>query len=324
MQDVTEGQLIYFSDTEPGIRRRRCGKGFSYLDPEGAVITDKTERARLAALGVPPAYEDVWMCPTPRGHLQATGRDAKGRKQYLYHPDWTAQQAQAKYDTLPAFGRALPRLRRRVQDDLNEDAGEREFALAAAVTLIDRTALRVGNPQYTDENGSYGALTLRNRHIKMEGNRINLQYRAKGGQRVRRRLSDAKLARVLGKINDLPGATLLSWVDDDDNVQMLNSDALNAYIAKAAGIEDVTAKTFRTWAGSCAAYAVAAQGGATIKDIATAAAEVLHNTPTIARNSYIHPAVIDLAGKDPVDAAPAALAGLRVGEQRFLGFLELL
>ncbi|EBA11142.1 DNA topoisomerase IB [Roseobacter sp. CCS2] len=319
---MTKGQLVYFPDTEPGIGRRRRGKGFSYVDPQGAIITDKAERQRLASLAVPPAYEAVWMCPTPLGHLQATGRDVKGRKQYLYHPDWTAQQAQAKYDALPDFGRALPRLRRHVQDDLNEEAGEREFALAAAVTLIDRTALRVGNPQYTDENGSYGALTLRNRHIQMTGNRINLQYRAKGGQRVRRRLSDAKLARVLGKINDLPGATLLSWIDDDGTAQMLNSEALNAYIADAAGTEDVTAKTFRTWAGSCAAYEVASQGGATIKDIATAASTVLHNTPTIARNSYIHPAIIDLAGKDMIDVQPATLTGLRVSEQRLLGFLD--
>ena len=314
--------LIYYPDTEPGVTRKRCGRGFSYLDTEGRLIRDTAERDRLASLAVPPAYEDVWMCPLPHGHLQATGRDAKGRKQYLYHPDWTQAQAAAKFDGLAEFGEALPRIRRRVQQDLQEDVGEREFAIAAAVTLIDRAGLRVGNPQYLDENGSYGALTLRNRHVSLSGSEIDLQYRAKGGQKVRRKMTDAKLARVLGKINDLPGATLLSWLDDDGSAQSLHSETLNTYIARAAGITGVTAKTFRTWAGTCAAFEVAETGSATIKDMSVAAARSLHNTPAIARRSYIHPDVISLAGQPPPKTIPQERSGLRVSEQRLLGFLK--
>ncbi len=314
--------LIYYPDSEAGITRKRRGRGFSYVDPDGGLIKDADERQRLTSLAVPPAYDDVWMCPVPNGHLLATGRDVKGRKQYLYHPDWTAFQAQAKFDDLPVFGHALPRIRRRLQNDLQEDVGEKDFALAAAVTLIDRTALRVGNPQYREENGSYGALTLRNRHIAVSGNEILLKYRAKGGQKVRAKTTDAKLARILGKIDDLPGATLLTWVDDDGVPQTLSSDALNNYISDAAGEDGITAKTFRTWAGTCAAFAVAMDGHATIKDMATAAAEVLHNTPTIARNSYIHPKVIALVGQDPPDFQPDARSGLKVIEQHLLGFLE--
>ncbi|WP_342078652.1 DNA topoisomerase IB [Yoonia sp. SS1-5] len=314
--------LIYFPDTKPGFARKRRGRGFSYLDTDGRLITDRTVRQRLAALAVPPAYESVWMCPVENGHLLATGRDERGRKQYVYHPDWTAFRAQSKFDDLPAFGHALPRIRRRVQTDLQEDAGEREFALAAAVTLIDRTALRVGSPQYVEENNSYGALTLRNRQIALSGKDIALNYRAKGGQKVRTTITDAKLARILDKISDLPGANLLTWVDAGGAPQSLSSEALNAYIADAAGQAGITAKTFRTWAGTCAAFEVAAQGGASIKDMATAAAEVLHNTPAIARNSYIHPAVIALAGDDAPRVTPADRHGLKVNEQHLLGFLE--
>lgn len=318
---MTASGLVYYPDSKPGVMRRKRGRGFSYIDPEGAVISAGPERDRLIKLAVPPAYEDVWMCPLPHGHLQATGRDVKGRKQYLYHPDWTEFQAQAKFDSLAGFGLALPKLRRRVTQDLKAEAGDLEFTLAAAVTLIDRAALRVGNPQYLDENGSYGAVTLRNRHIALSGNEIALKYRAKGGQKVNLKLSDAKLARVLGKISDLPGAELLTWIDDDGAAQTLSSDMLNAYISDAADTEGVTAKTFRTWAGTCAAYGVAEQGEATIKQMAEAASETLHNTPTIARNSYIHPAVIDLAGASAPRVKPVEKDGLRVLEQRLLGFL---
>ncbi len=318
---MTRAGLVYYPDSEAGISRRRRGRGFSYFDPKGSLITDPNERQRLAALAVPPAYEDVWMCPLPNGHLLATGRDAKRRKQYVYHPDWTTLQAEAKFDDLSSFGRALPRIRRQLQADLQEDVGEKKFALAAAVTLIDRTALRIGNPQYLEENGSYGALTLRNRHIAVSGSEIILKYRAKGGQKVKTKTTDAKLARILGKIDDLPGATLLTWVDDDGAPQTLTSDVLNNYISDAAGTEGVTAKTFRTWAGTCAAFEVALKGHATIKDMASAAANLLHNTQSIARNSYIHPDVIALAGRQPPHVQPKTLSGLRVTEQHLLGFL---
>lgn len=316
--------LIYYPDTQPGVSRRRCGRGFSYFDTSGHLIRNQHERDRLNRLAVPPAYDDVWMCPVPNGHLQATGRDTKGRKQYLYHPDWTEARAEAKFDGLVEFGRSLPRLRRRVRQDLDENVGAREFAIAAAVTLIDRTGLRVGNPQYLKENGSRGALTLRGDHVALSGNRIDLQYRAKGGQVVSRKMTDAVLARVLGEINDLPGATLLSWTDDQGNPQALSSETLNGYLADITGIEGVTAKTFRTWVGTCVAFTTAEAGGATIKEMAEAAAQRLHNTPVVARNSYIHPDVIALAGRPAPRIIPDERDGLRVAEQRLLGFLERL
>nr|WP_281493363.1 DNA topoisomerase IB [Yoonia sp. F2084L] len=279
-------------------------------------------RGRLKALAVPPAYTDVWYCPDPLGHLQATGRDAKGRKQYIYHPSWTDAQAEAKFNGLAAFAACLPRLRRRLQRDLATEPGTRDYALAAAVTLIDRTAIRLGSPQYAAENGSYGALTLREKHIDVAGSEIKLRYDAKGGQKVSHKMKDAKLASILDDLTDLPGRTVLTWIDSAGAPQTLTSGALNTYIADAAGIEGATAKSFRTWIGSCAAFEVACEGPATITQMATAAADVLHNTPTIARNSYIHPAIIDLADQPVPDFATVKTDGLRVAEQRLLGFLQ--
>ncbi|PJI84487.1 DNA topoisomerase-1 [Yoonia maricola] len=314
--------LVYYPDTLPGYGRRRCGRGFTYLDLDGATLRDATTRAQLKSLAVPPAYTDVWYCPDPLGHLLATGRDAKGRKQYIYHPSWTEAQAEAKFDGLADFGACLPRLRRRLQRDLAAETGTRDYALAAAVTLIDRTAIRLGSPQYAEENGSYGALTLREKHIDIAGSEIELRYDAKGGQKVQQTMKDAKLAGILDDLTDLPGRTVLTWVDSAGAPQTLTSGALNTYIAEAAGIDGATAKSFRTWIGSCAAFEVACAGPATITQMATAAADVLHNTPTIARNSYIHPAIIDLAGQPAPDFTPVTTDGLRVTEQRLLGFLQ--
>ncbi len=319
---MTDHGLIYYPDDQPGIQRRKRGRGFAYFAPDGTNIDDAVERKRLAALAVPPAYRDVWMCPLSQGHLQATGRDDKDRKQYRYHPDWTAAQAQTKFDKLVDFGHQLPGIRRKVRRDLTYDVGEKTFALASAVAMIDRLALRVGNEAYTRENGSYGALTLRNRHINMTGNMIALRYTAKGGKRVRRQLADRTLARVLNKIGDLPGASLLSWIDDDGQPQTLGSETLNRYIADAAGDDDTTAKTFRTWAGTLAAFETAETGPTTIKAMSEAAAKRLHNTATIARNSYIHPDIIELAGQDISPPKPIKHSDLRVAEQRMLGYLE--
>lgn len=314
--------LIYYPDTQPGYGRRRCGRGFTYLDLGGATLRDAKTRDRLKALAVPPAYTDVWYCPDPVGHLQATGRDAKGRKQYLYHPAWTDAQAEAKFNGLAEFAACLPRLRRRLQRDLAAQVGTRAYALAAAVTLIDRTAIRLGSPQYAEENGSYGALTLREKHIDVAGSEIKLRYDAKGGQKVRHTMKDAKLASILDDLTDVPGRTVLTWVDSAGASQTLTSGALNNYIAAAADLETATAKSFRTWIGSCAAFEVACAGPATITQMAEAAADVLHNTPTIARNSYIHPAIIDLAGQSVPDFTPVTTDGLRVAEKRLLGFLQ--
>ncbi|HJO49381.1 MAG TPA: DNA topoisomerase IB, partial [Sulfitobacter pontiacus] len=256
------------------------------------------------------------------GHLLATGRDTRNRKQYRYHEKWSEAQAETKFASLVDFAHALPRLRRFVARDLDQQAGERSFALASAVTLIDRASLRVGNPDYTRENGSYGTLTLRSRHVKLDGNVIRLRYTAKGGKKVRRQINDRTLAKTLEKINDLPGAELLTWADAQGEVHQLNSAGLNAYIAEASGCDDFTAKTFRTWAGTVAAFEAAEKGQATIKQLAEAAAAQLSNTPTVARNSYIHPAVIDLAGEAPPEIKVGRKTGLFASEARLLTYLE--
>lgn len=318
---MVPSDLIYVSDDQPGITRRKRGRGFSYTAPDGTTIAQGAERRRLEALAVPPAYEDVWMCALPNGHLQATGRDERRRKQYRYHMEWTAAQAETKFAGLVDFGHALPRIRRRVMRDLKGDAGEQSFALASAVALIDRTAMRVGNPDYTREYGSYGALTLRSKHVNLDGNTISLRFTAKGGKKVRKQMNDRTLARILGKVNDLPGAEVLSWLDDDGTPQRLSSAGLNSYLADASGQDGITAKTFRTWTGTLAAYEVAEKGAATIKAMAEAAAERLHNTPTVARNSYIHPAVIDLAGDEVLTPKVRSVSDLYASEERMLAFL---
>mgnify|MGYP003626560156 CR=1 FL=1 len=314
--------LIYVRDDQPGITRRRRGRGFSYIGPDGTTIARGAERTRLEALAVPPAYEDVWICVLPNGHLQATGRDARQRKQYRYHPNWAQARAATKFAGLIDFAHALPRLRRRVIRDLKEDVGEREFALASAVAMIDRTAMRVGDPGYMKENGSYGALTLRNRHVSLHGNTLHLRYRAKGGTKVNKKITDRRLAGILDRISDLPGAELLSWVDDDGAARGVGSADLNAYIGSAFGADDVTAKTFRTWAGTVSAFQVAEKGGASIKAMTEAAAQTLSNTPAIARKSYIHPDVIALADGDPLSMEVNGKSGLYAAEARLLRFLE--
>ena len=313
--------LVYVTDSEPGITRWKRGRGFSYKAPDGTTIARGPERDRIEALAVPPAYEDVWICVKPNGHLQATGRDMRRRKQYRYHPEWTKAQAATKFEQLAEFGHLLPKIRRRVDRDLQTDPGDLEFSLAAAVTIIDRASLRVGHPDYTKENGSYGTLTLRRRHLTMADDKIQLNFTAKGGKKVRQTVTDRKLQRLLHKVSDLPGATLLTWVDDTGAAQTLSSNQLNAYLAETTGDDAMTAKTFRTWAGTLAAFGRAQKGQATIKDMAEAAAERLHNTPTVARNSYIHPNVIALADSRPKQIKPVEKDGLFAAEQRLLGFL---
>ncbi len=314
-------QLEYVTDAEPGIVRRRCGRGFTYIAPDGTTIARGPEKKRIKSLAVPPAYEDVWICTKANGHIQATGRDARARKQYRYHPDWSQAQAATKFSQLVAFGECLPSIRRRLDKDLKSDPGDAQFALAAAVMVIDRTSLRVGHPEYSRQNGSYGTLTLRRRHLTLNEDNMLLRFTAKGGKKVKKVITDRKLQKLLHKINDLPGATLMTWTDDAGDVQTLSSQQLNDYLAEASGGESVTAKTFRTWAGTLAAFEIAQAGRATIKDMTGAAAQQLHNTPTVARNSYIHPDVIDLAGRPMPETKPLPLSGLRVGEQSLMGFL---
>ena len=331
MTVTCDTRLRYYPDSRPGISRVRKGRGFSYLAPDGTTIACAVERARLASLAVPPAYRKVWICPVPNGHLQATGFDERDRKQYRYHPLWSEFRARQKFDQLPAFARALPRIRRRLGRDLEADPGTQLFALAALVSLIDRLGIRVGNRDYMEENGSYGATTLKRRHMRLLPDRIVLKYKAKGGVRVQQTLKNPRLQRVLQEIDDLPGADLFTWLDAQGDPHPLRSETVNEYLQEISG-EDHTAKTFRTWLGTLRAYQTAEAAGdsrLTVKAMATAAAAQLGNTPTIARNSYIHPEIIALADQDAQErrdrlaaAGETRIDGLRGGEAALCGFLE--
>ncbi len=322
--------LVYYPDDRPGITRRRRGRGFSYHAPDGSLIRDAAERERIEAIAVPPAYSTVWITPEPRGHLQATGRDDRGRKQYRYHADWRAMRDQRKYDGLAAFGRTLPLLRARVAEGLRAEAGSRELALAAVLALLDRAALRVGTADYARDNKSYGATTLLGRHITFDDNGgVTLDFPGKGGTPVRCHLHGPRLQRALHDVRDLPGAELIGWQDATGAVHAIRSEDVNARLEDICG-EGTTAKTFRTWTGTHAAFAAAeAPDRLSIRIMAEAAAQRLGNTPAISRGSYIHPKVLDLAALDAeerlalLDGLPEIrLAGLRAHEDRLLAFLE--
>ncbi|QRI62215.1 DNA topoisomerase IB [Shinella sp. PSBB067] len=330
-ENLKETGLVYVSDSEPGIRRQRAGRSFCYRLPDGSLVRDAALKARIASLGLPPAYENVWICLADNGHLQATGYDARGRKQYRYHPDWQSLKSGDKFDQLIAFGRALPKLRRAVRRDLDGAPGVIDTMLAAITVLLDEAHLRVGNRAYAEENKTYGATTLLKRHVSLADGGIELRFTAKGGKRVRRTLKNPRLQRLLEDCADLPGRQLFVWRDDGDAARPVDSGRLNTYLADISGIA-VSAKTFRTWAGSLAAFSLARRaveegGRPTIKGMAQAAAEILHNTPAIARSSYIHPDVIALteapgALRLALRRPPLAVAGLRAEEERLLRFLE--
>ncbi|WHO83921.1 DNA topoisomerase IB [Rhizobium leguminosarum] len=324
---ITDLGLVYVSDTEPGIRRRRKGKGFSYVMPDGTTLADELQRARIGALGLPPAYENVWICLYENGHLQATGFDARGRKQYRYHKEWQSFRSAGKFHQLIEFGRALPRIRRTVLRHLDTGAEDVNGVLAALTTLLDEAHLRVGNQAYVRENGTYGATTLLKRHLKIVDGQIELKFRAKGGKRVQRSLKHPRLQKILEEIADLPGRQLFVWKDESGALKPIDSGRLNAYLAEISGIP-ISAKTFRTWAGSLAAFGAAREtivggGRPTVKQMSEAAAEALHNTPAISRSSYIHPAIIALASNDHplIENGSEPLRGLRAEENRLLDFL---
>ncbi|NIY71814.1 DNA topoisomerase IB [Marivivens donghaensis] len=320
--------LVHTSDREPGFLRRRAGKGFSYRDPDGKK-PDVIALERIRGLGIPPAYENVWICMLDNGHLQATGTDVSGRKQYRYHPLWSSAQAETKFSQLIAFGEALPSIRRRVRRDLQEDAGDMAFSLAALVLLLDRGHLRIGNPAYTATNRSFGATTLLSRHLSLGDGVVKLKYRAKGGKRVQKSLRDKRLHKIMQQIGDLPGKQLFSWIDEGGQSRSLSSHDVNSYLSDITG-QNVTAKTFRTWGGTLAAFETALAADEderlTIKAMAEASAEVLSNTPTISRKSYIHPDVLDLAEmpdrhKMLSGITAPEMAELRVPERKLLTFL---
>ncbi len=306
--------LRYSSDAEPGFTRRRRGSGFSYHTSEGQIIKQRTILSRIQSLGLPPAYEDVWICEDAFGHLQATGRDEKGRKQYRYHADWREFRDRRKFDSLSDFALALPHIRDKVARDLRRENPDMRFVCAALVRLIDRGALRIGNRGY--EGDSFGASTLRTRHLKLMQNGFRLDYTAKGGKRIRKTIRDKYLAAILEKIDDLPGHHLFQYIGRNGNICRLDSGDVNQYLP-----ETFTAKTFRTWHGSVAAFQAATQENPTIKSMCEAAAKRLHNTPAICRTSYIHPNIIALAGMSEAERSDK-LASLTVPKKRGLKIAE--
>lgn len=294
-------RLRYVSDRRPGIRRTREGDGWVFHDTDGSVITDERTIERIKKLAIPPAYTDVWICRDPRGHLQAVGRDARGRKQYRYHARWREIRDEAKYGKMLAFGRVLPTIRSQVHRDLALPGLPKRKVLAAIVALLEKTMMRVGNEEYARSNDSFGLTTLRNRHARVKGGRLTFDFRGKHGVEHHIDLQDRRLARVVERCRDLPGQDLFQFLDQDGETQSVGSDDVNDYLREISG-EDVTAKDFRTWAATnLAAEALAA---AEVHDTKTAAkralveaveavAKRLGNTPAICRKCYIHPAVFE-------------------------------
>ncbi|MFK2905796.1 DNA topoisomerase IB [Dyella ginsengisoli] len=303
LREARAAGLVYVSDDQPGITRRRRGKGFSYRDASGRRIDDAAELKRIRALAIPPAYADVWICAHPRGHLQATGRDARRRKQYRYHADWRALRDADKFSRLLEFGAALPRLRRRVRADLARPGLPREKVLALVVRLLDETLIRIGNDCYARENGSFGLTTLRSRHVRAERGRLRFAFRGKSGQMRDLALDDRRLAHIIRRVQQLPGQRLFQYLDDDGTQQPIDSGMVNDYLREVSDGE-FTAKDFRTWGGTVQAIGVMAdtpvpeRGGERARRSAIAAgvkavAAVLGNTPAVCRSSYIHPQVFE-------------------------------
>ncbi|MCI0752590.1 DNA topoisomerase IB [Teichococcus vastitatis] len=292
--------LRYVSDAEPGITRRRSGKGWSYRDPSGRPIRDKAEIERLNKLAIPPAYQEVWICPQANGHLQATGRDARGRKQYRYHPDWRSHRDANKYHHVMRFARALPTLRARVRDDMAQRGLGRDKVLATVVHLLDTTLIRVGNDDYAQSNQSYGLTTLKDGHVAVKGQTLRFNFRGKSGKEWRLSIQDRRVARTVRACQDLPGQALFQYLDEAGERHSIDSSDVNEYLREATG-EDITAKDFRTWAGTVlAALALSeferfdseAAAKRNLKAAIEHTAARLGNTPTICRQCYVHPEVL--------------------------------
>ena len=356
------GGLVYVTPSMPGLTRETIGdKKFRYRGPDGRVLTDADEITRIQRLAIPPAYTDVWICPLPHGHLQATGMDARGRRQYRYHPQWRAQRDEGKFEHMLAFGRALPRIRARVARDLAAASRKRQplartLVLATLVRLLDTTYLRVGNEEYAAANKSYGLTTLRTRHAQVRGSQLTLRFRGKSGVQQEAELNDPRVARVVRQCQQLPGQELFQYQDEDGTLHTVGSGDVNDYLreitdgTKEAGGEHFTAKDFRTWHGTTQALELTrlacTQGGAadgaapdrnarySAKAILAEVARQLGNTPAVCKKSYVHPAVLELGAKLASDAGPgmqevwdriggtATPRGLSAAERRLLAFLR--
>ena len=325
------GALCFVDDGTPGITRKRRGRHWQYFDADGERITDRDEIDRLNGIGLPPAYENCWFCPRPDGHIQAIGYDAKGRKQYRYHPEFREQQETLKFERLAEFGRKLPKLRKRVAQDIAGKPTSCDAVIAAVVRLIDETRMRIGNEAYAKANKSFGATTLRNRHVKIERGKVKISFAGKHGIKRTVTVTDRRLALIARRAQDLPGQHLFEFLDEDGEPRPVTSSDVNLYIKEAMG-EDFTAKDFRTWGASVLAFEEMvrrARGKKRIrlKSLIEPVAEALGNTPAITRKSYVHPAVIE-AVKDVEAIArtrlPRKTKYLSGAERGLIDFLDSL
>ena len=329
--------LTYVTDEDPGIRRRRAGRGFGYYDRRGQLIRDEKTLARIRALAIPPAYTDVWICPDPNGHIQATGRDVKGRKQYRYHARWTEARDETKYGRLIEFAEALPRIRARLKDDMAKRGLPREKVVATVISLLDSTLIRIGNLEYAKQNQSFGLTTLQDEHVEVSERELRFSFKGKSGKTWDRSLKDRRVAKIVRSCQDLPGQHLFQYLDGDGEQHAIGSSDVNAYIHDVLG-PDFTAKHFRTWAGTVtAADALRNAGAFTSKREATIrlnkaidqVAARLVNTRAVSRRCYIHPAVVSayldgtLADElAAAEAAAEAVDGLKPEEVTVLTFLK--
>jgi DNA topoisomerase-1 len=323
--------LVYVSTDQPGLTRRRAGRGFRYLDAAGERVADKAAVSRIRRLAIPPAWREVWICADPNGHLQATGYDEKGRRQYRYHPDFRAVREATKFEHMLDFARALPALRARVDADLKRGGRDRRAVLACVVRLLEATMIRVGGAAYARQNGSFGLTTLRRRHVQLEGAQLHFHFKGKSGRTWRLNHRDRRVARVVRACQDLPGQHLFQYLDEHGDPQNVTSNDVNAYLKAVTG-RDITAKDFRTWNGTvlaasalaveAACEAPAARKRAFNRAIAGVAAR-LGNTVAVCRQCYVHPVVGDayLCGALTLDAE-AAVPGLDPDEAAVLAFLS--
>jgi DNA topoisomerase I len=296
-----EAGLRYVTDSKPGIHRKKRNGDFIYIAPDGKRIGDHNELVRIKRLAIPPAWTDVWICPSENGHLQVTGRDARGRKQYRYHPDWRKVRDETKYDRMIAFGKALPEMRRRVARDLRKPGLPREKVLAAIVRLLETTLVRVGNEEYARDNKSYGLTTMRDKHARISREKVTFEFRGKSGRNHEIDVLDPRLAGIVKRCRDLPGYELFQYLDEHGNVVDITSSDVNDYLRQITG-EDFTAKDFRTWAGTVLAaralqeferFENSKEAKQNITTAVEAVARMLGNTPAICRRCYVHPVIFD-------------------------------
>jgi len=300
-QSAKAAGLRYVTDAKPGIKRKRQGKGFRYVSPDGSAMRDPETMRRIRSLAIPPAWTNVWICTNPNGHLQATGRDARGRKQSRYHPRWREVRDETKYHRMMLFGAALPAIRRRVEQDLVLPGLSREKVLAAIVRLLETTFIRIGNNEYAKENGSYGLTTLRNKHVAVKGSTVTFDFKGKSGIEHTIDLRDRRLAAIIKRCQDLPGYELFQYIDPEGNRHSVDASDVNEYLRQITN-EDFTAKDFRTWAGTVLACAMLrefepvetqTQAKKNVVEAIKRVATRLGNTPSVCRKCYVHPAVLE-------------------------------